>query len=452
MNASSPLLAALFALLPQGPDETLATYQLDGRPAAITRTDVALEMAFHLRRRERGQQAVDHLVGVAITRKAAEERKLMPSEADVRAFWADLQEQLRAAGRRPEDVAAVRNTDEAQWLADLAVQLAQERIVRQELGLKPEEKVSGDMMTLWLQEQRKQAQVVVDPDLLPAGAAARVGATEVPLIDLGLLLLRTAEDDERQRFVNQVAYLATIEALARKEGVAITAADLDAAVQRHKDDAARDPRYRGVTYENLLKAEGLSPATIRDQRVFRSQILLDKLARRRFPDAALDAEIAGDRAQFLERYGARRRVGLVYARATDTPSELIPRDFAAAEQHLKKARERLDAGQAFDLVARTASDHAASKKSGGDAGWHHRRSERLPEALLAAAFAQGVGEVSQPIRIEDGLALVKTLESESEPDDATLRSRLREAKARELQQQLFAGCKVEAIAKPGGRK
>ncbi|MFN9278036.1 MAG: hypothetical protein ACK6D2_20145 [Planctomycetota bacterium] len=53
-------------------------------------------------------------------------------------------------------------------------------------------------------------------------------------------------------------------------------------------------------------------------------------------------------------------------------------------------RARLDK-EAFDVVARIASEHNASKQQGGDAGWHRRRSERLPEPVLAAAFAQTAG-------------------------------------------------------------
>jgi hypothetical protein len=453
MNALTPLLFPLLAALPQGPDEALATYQLDGKTLPVTRTDVALEMAFHLRRRDRGQQAVEQLVAVAITRKAAEDRKLMPSEADVRAFWNDLQAQLRAAGRRPEDIPAVRNTGEAQWLADLAVQLAQKRVVRQELGLKADEEVSGDMLNLWLQEQRKQELVVTDPDLLPAGSAARVGSADIPLIELGALLLRTAEDEERDRFVKQVVYLAALESAARKEGVQVTAADLDAAVKKHKDDAAKDPRYSGVTYGNLLKAEGLSEQSIRDLRVFRGQILLDKLARARCRDEDLAAEIAKDRQGVLDRHGARRRLGLIYLRAIDVPNPLVPRDFAAAEREMATVRERLQK-EAFDVVARIASEHNASKQQGGDAGWHRRRSERLPEAILAAAFAQPAGAVSAPVRLPDGVALVKTLDVEPDPDDATLRQRLREGKAKEFQQQIFDACKLTmAKAQPAeGRK
>ena len=360
MNALTTLLFPLLAALPQGPDEALATYQLDGKTLPVTRTDVALEMAFHLRRRDRGQQAVEQLVAVAITRKAAEDRKLMPSEADVRAFWNDLQAQLRAAGRRPEDIPAVRNTGEAQWLADLAVQLAQKRVVRQELGLKSDEEVSGDMLNLWLQEQRKQALVVTDPDLLPAGSAARVGSADIPLIELGALLLRTAEDEERDRFVKQVVYLAALESAARKEGVQVTAADLDAAVKKHKDDAAKDPRYSGVTYGNLLKAEGLSEQSIRDLRVFRGQILLDKLARARCRDEDLAAEIAKDRQGVLDRHGARRRLGLIYLRAIDVPKPLVPRDFAAAERELEACPLGLACDAAIiDIHAETSSEKCA---------------------------------------------------------------------------------------------
>ena len=188
--------------------------------------------------------------------------------------------------------------------------------------------------------------------------------------------------------------------------------------------------------------------------MFRGQILLDKLARARCRDEDLAAEIARDRQGVLERHGPRRRLGLIYLRALDEPNPLVPRDFAAAERELATVRTRLDK-EAFDVVARIASEHNASKQQGGDAGWHRRRSERLPEPILAAAFAQPAGAVSATVRLPDGVALVKTLDVEPDPDDATLRQRLREGKAKELQQQLFDSCKL-TMAKPappaGARK
>lgn len=451
MKVLIPLaLAALPA--PQGPGDVMGTFQLDGKTMPITRTDVALEMAFHLRRLDRGQQAVELLVASALTRRAAAAKNLMPSEAEVRAYWNELQQQLRAAGQRPEEFAAVRNTSEKQLLDDVALQMAQERLVRAELGLGSKEKVSGDMMKLWLQEEKKRCEVVSDPEQLPAGTATRVGDTNVPLHDLGMLLLRTSEDEERDRMIRQVAYLTTLETIARREGITVSDADLDAAVERRRDEA-RDPRYGGVSLENLLKSQGLTVEAWRQSRVFRAKVLLDKLAQKRFPNDSLAAEVARDRERVQALVGSRRRISVVFVRALEKPNALITRDFEAALRHLEAVRERL-AKETFENVARIESEHAASKAQGGDAGWHRRASTKLPEPVIAAAFVLPAGEVSMPIRAADGAFLVKTVEVEPMPGDDVLAQRLREHRLAELSQKLLDDAKVEILAAkptPGAR-
>ncbi len=440
---------ALAALLPaQDPGDVLATFQLDGKTMSITRTDVALEMAFHLRRRDRGPQAVEMLVATALIRQAAAAKNLMPTEAEVRAYWNDLQQQLRAAGQRPEEFAAVRNTSEKQLLDDVAVQIAQERLVRAELGLGAKEKVSGDMMKLWLQEEKKRCRVVSDPDQLPPGTAARVGETSVPLLDLGVLLLRTAEDEERDRIIRQVAYLTTLETIARREGFTISDADLDAAVARRRDEA-RDPRYGGVSFESMLKGLGLTVEAYRESRVFRASILLDKLAQKRLPNDALAAEVARDRDRALDLVGPRRHISVVFVRALEKPNALITRDFDAAMGHLEALRALL-AKETFENVARLESEHPASKAQGGDVGWHRRSSKKLPDAVIAAAFALPAGEVSMPIRADDGAFLVKTVEVEPMPGDDVLAQRLREHRLAELSQKLLDDAKVEILAAKAG--
>jgi hypothetical protein len=448
MLAAAPLL--LLGLLPQGQDEVLATFVLEGKPATVTAADAALEMAHHLRRRDRGRETIAHLVDATLIREAAVARDLMPKPEEAQAYWRELQRQMRAAGSRPEDVPAVRNTPEREWLAQIAVQMAHERVVRAELGLSEREPASKDMLTLWLQERRKKARIVDDPDALPAGVAVRVGDTAVPVIEFGLLLLRTAKDHERQETIGLVALLATLEAAARREGFEVTAHDLDVAVQQRREAAARDPTRRGATFENLLEAQGLTIAALRDLHTFRAHVLLDKLAARRFPAAELAKELEQDREAVLERVGPRRRLALIFVRAADVPNALIPRDFAEATAHLATLRELL-AKETFEKVARLESDHNATKMQGGDAGWHHRRSERLPEPVLAAAFALPPGEVSTPIRTDDGCFLVKVVDVEPVPADDVLLQRLREEKAIALRQQLLADSKLEIVgaAKPG---
>jgi hypothetical protein len=168
---------------------------------------------------------------------------------------------------------------------------------------------------------------------------------------------------------------------------------------------------------------------------------------RRFAAPDLAKELAADRAAVLERVGPRRRIGLIFARATEEPNALIPRDFADATRHLETLRELL-AKETFEKIARLESDHAASKVQGGDTGWHHRRSERLPEPVLAAAFTLPHGEVSPPLRADEGCFLVKVLDVEPEPGDDVLLQRLRDEKALALRQQLLADAKLEFANAP----
>ncbi len=430
---------------PQDPEDVLARYVLEGAPATVTRADVALEMAYHLRRRERGRQACDVLVDALLTRREAEKHGLMPTEAEVRAFWRELQDQLRAAGRQPEEFAAVRNTGEAQWLRDLSVQLAQERLVRRELGLGPDAKVTGDMLRLWLAEARERASVRTDPDRLPAGVAAKVGDTSVPLVELGFLLLRTSEDFERDRFLRQIVYLESLEALGEKHGVSVTPADLDAAVERRRREASRDPRFAGVSFENLLEAQGLTVAALRELRVFRAQVLLDELALVLFPDDDLRDELERDRQRVLDEVGPRRRIGVIFVRALVDPNALIVRSFEQAKQHLEAVRRRI-AADGFAATASIESEDGDSKQRGGDVGWHRRSSDQLPEPVLKAAFALDVAEVSMPIEADDGCYLVTVLDREPVPDDAELVRRLRELRARELGESLLRDAEVEIVA------
>jgi parvulin-like peptidyl-prolyl isomerase len=445
-----PLLllpASLAAVVPQDPSDVLARFQLEGRQAVVTRGDVALEMAFHLRRRDRGKEACDLLVDAGLTRRAAVRAGLMPTRDEIAAFWRELQAQLRAAGREPEDFAAVRNTSQEQWYADLGVQMAQERLVRQSLGLGAAEAVSPDMLKLWLQEERRKCRVVTDPDALPRGTCARLDDQDLPLIDLGFLLLRTSEDEERDRFIRQLVYLQSIEALGRRLDVRLTDADLDRALAERRAEAARDPRYRGASLEQLLQAEGMTIAALRELRVFRAQVLLDRIAERKFPDAELLAELQRDRQAVLDLVGPRRHLGLILVRALAAPNELVPRDFAAAEAKLLAVRQRL-AREAFTHVATIESEDEQTKPRGGDAGWHRRRSGQLPEPVLAAAFALAEGEVSAPVRVEEGCYLVKVLAVDPVPTDDRLLADLRRYRAIELSQQLLRDAAIELL--PGG--
>ncbi|MGE3173223.1 MAG: peptidylprolyl isomerase [Planctomycetota bacterium] len=450
-----PLLPALLLLLPCAPGaaqerptadaaEPLAYYRMDGLDAIVTRGDVALEMAFHTRRKDDGRAAVEQLVKSELVRRAAERTGAWPKPDEVRRRWDELRRQLRAAGRDPEREPLLRNCSEAALLDYLAVDLAHEQIVRKELGLGDDEQVSPAMLELWTRETRQRATVVDDPDQLPLGTAVRIDGDDVPMLDLGILLLRSSDQDELDSYVRRFVVLEGIDALAREHGVDASRADLERELEARRVMAERDPRFGGLSFEQLLRGQGLTPEWLLKSRSFRAHVLQKKIIARLHPRAALLARAAEDRPAVLAEFGARRRLAIVFSRALDEPNQLVPRDFPAAIAHLETVRRRLET-EPFETVAKIESDDAGTKMRGGDCGWLPRRTDDLPEPVLAVAFELGYGEVSPPIRAEDGCYLVKVLGIEPEVTDDTLVERMRERLVEELTRDLLREAEIRRV-------
>jgi hypothetical protein len=423
------------------PARIIARYQEGNDSRAITRGDVALEMAFHQRRLDSGRAAVEHLVNTTLVRQAAEENGLWPSDADVQALWDEIERQLRASGRKPEDIPVIRNTGPEGFLADLALQLAHEQLVRRQLELGRDESVGGEMLQLWIVEARKRTPIVDDPAQLPAGVAARVAGKDIPQIQLGMLLLRLADEQEQTKFIRQVVVLERIEHAAREAGLMVTEEDVEHELAARQAAAEKDPRYKGMAFEELLESQGISVDWLRQGRVFRGQLLQKKLAARQLPRKMLLEEIERDRQTVLEKAGPRRRVGMIYVRALAEPNALIPRDFTAAMTHLRDVRQRLDT-EKFDVVARIESEEPNSKMRGGDIGWLQRNDDRLASSLVDAVFALDRDQVSQPLQAEDGCYLFKVLDIEPDPSNDELIVRLREQRIEELTQELLDGARI----------
>lgn len=78
----------------------------------------------------------------------------------------------------------------------------------------------------------------------------------------------------------------------------------------------------------------------------------------------------------------------------------------AARARIEALKAEIDAGKAFDTVARETSDDAASKDSGGDLGWF-RRDDMITEVADAAFGLEKAGEIAGPVESEFGWHLVR---------------------------------------------
>lgn len=443
------LFASLsLALAPQGEAEApLASFQLAGRTAFVTTDDLALELAHRYYRSPRGRAAVRQLVDLHLVRTEATAKGLMPKPEEVAALAGQLEAQLRATGQDFAEFLAERRMSRSQFEAEvLSLGQAQRNLTMDALGLSSPDAVSADMMELWLRQARNQAGVVEDPGELPDGYAAKVGNRLLSLMDMGRLLLTSAPHQEREQFIRQMVVLRCLEAEAVARSIEVTDEEARAEVEARKNAADRDSRYGGLRLEQVLLSQGMTMEGLARWPVLRAQIIERKLVDLEYSPEDLRHMLDEDRAQILKRHGPRRQLGILFVRALDEPNDLVPRDFAAAESHLRGVRDRIrSAGLPFSTAARQYSDDPATRANGGTAGWHRPIDQGLPSEVIEAAFALPRDGLSDPVRIDSGYYLVRVLEIEPMPGDATLLQKLHTDLETQLRQRILDEAKLEIL-------
>ncbi|GAB4148765.1 MAG: hypothetical protein Fur0037_17080 [Planctomycetota bacterium] len=446
----TPAPIALSALLlfaaPQDPPVVVAHYRLGDQVRAIDMDEIALEMAFHLVRKQEGREAVRHLCDTRLVTEAARRLLVLPDSREVEAFRAKLaalvpagpdgSEQRRTIARLPSE--------------ELASSMAFDRLVRKALEMPPDEPVSSDMRKLWLAEERERHQIVDDPDALPVGSALRIDGVDVPMLLLGRLLAFKATAEQIEGYVRQIVLLRSLEAMAAERGIRVGREDLEAELAERAREVEADPRYRGISFAELLKSQGFTEESLLRSNVFRASVLQRKLAEVVHPRSEFLAALAADRAAILERYGARRRIRGIFLRAMEHPNELIPRTFEQAASKLEELAGKANTVP-FERLAMVESEHGESKTRGGDLGFVARREPGFPEPLLAAAFALQPETISSPIRCGDGVWIVEVVEAEPDPPDDVILRRWRDKSIEEQMRSMLerAAIRLEPPYGPG---
>ncbi len=415
----SCLVAGLCGQAPQ----TIATYTWNGDQRSVSTDDVALEMAPRHRRTPRGEETISHLIDLHLVRTAAESKGLLPTDIEVRQQIAAYREAIKAEGRDPDKFLATKGVTEGE-LADYTVlTLALDRLVVQQLGLENAGEVTNEYRELWLKDCRRSAAVVTDAAQLPAEIVARTDDRQFTMLDLGRVLCARTTAAERNRFARQVVLRRILESEAKVLGITVSATDCDAAVARIRERAEAD-KGRSVNFHSMLEALGTSPTELSSSPVLRAQVIARQMLANKWSEEAVHRRLTTEGDDLRASYGARRHIEVVWLRASATPNELIPRSFEAAITHAAKLRSELDTGNPFAMLARKHSDDPRTKLKGGDTGWHHKASKALPNEVLAWAFTASQNDVSQPLRVTDGVCLARVAEIEAEPSLAVLRARL----------------------------
>ncbi len=145
-----------------------------------------------------------------------------------------------------------------------------------------------------------------------------------------------------------------------------------------------------------------------------------------------EEEINGAYDQMLATFQAeeQRHSAHILIEVSDT------QDDAAALAKITALKQRIDAGETFDAVAKSDSEDLGSAETGGDLGVNGKGV--FATAFEDALFSMNEGEVSEPVRTEFGYHLIKLLDISSK--EAPTLAQVREQLTEDLVSQ-----KVEAV-------
>lgn len=420
----------------------VARYLLHGEPALVSRDDLGVELCVRFRGTDQGRKTLKFLVDCELIRSTAAAEGLMPTRAETQGWIDDLQHRLAASHVSLEQLMAQKGMLRPEFEAFAALQLAQERLVRKGLELQSDEPVSSSLLELWLREARANQKVVTDATLLPTGIVARVGKRRLTELELGHALVRSSARDRRHKFIRQIVLRNWIAASAKREGIVVSPAERAAEVARRAEEAENDPKYQGVPFEQILKAQGTSLAAMHDSPVLQAQLQERKLVDLLLPTHEMRRQIAEEGEAVMRRHGARRRFSVILTRLHDGG------DRDAALQASERIRDRVAREIPFAEAARTYSDDPYTKVGGGDAGWHNREGSSLPPAVIEAGFTADVGWLSPPIATEAGYYLAKLVAIEPKPTEAMLMIRMRQRFLTEQRMRMLEEAKLQFTEGP----
>lgn len=205
-------------------------------------------------------------------------------------------------------------------------------------------------------------------------------------------------EDIRKRLVDQVFARLVDESLqmqeARSLGITVDPSEIEHAF----GTVAGQNNTTSDIFRQRLKSAGVSPTTMEDQ--IRSEIAWSQVIRRKLrPQITIsEAEIDTELQRLARNSGKTEfRVAEIYISATGDKGE------KEAMEKLTGIANEIRQGRPFSQLARQFSE-APGAATGGDLGWIQEGI--LDSRLDAALKAMKPGELSQPVRTDDGYHLL----------------------------------------------
>jgi len=382
----------------------------------VTRAELEALVIARRAMSEEGRAALRHLAESKLLELVGREQSLLPTEAEVEARLRELDQAVRNSGdpRGLEGQMEKVRLTRAQFAKYLALGLVHERATRRALNLPETTAVSGDQQRLWMDEELTRRLFQAFPPPWAEGLAAQGTGFSVSSQEyLTHLLERLQRDTLREDSRALLLVKAMKERMPDLAPLKLNEA-IDEELKQRRAEVSRDPRYKGVPYEELLQAQGVQPWSLRDDPGVVSAALARLWIERSYSEADIERVYKDERPLFDGRHGAAIDGRLLFLRAAQFKNQLNPRNFSEAEAALADLKSRIRSVEDFERFARERSEDASSREQGGRVGWLTPAAEKMPPELgtiIAQTLEIPEGQpqaqgLAGPVRTANGAVLL----------------------------------------------
>ncbi|MHC4822132.1 MAG: peptidylprolyl isomerase [Planctomycetota bacterium] len=395
------------------PEDVAAAYQGE----EISRSEVHRQLATRYLARSRQGRMLGRFLSDRVAADELERRGIVVDEEAVKAKVEETRKLAAEQMKRYGDGGGEKDSLE-RFLRESGYTLEEFRektrhylglqmMAREDLGATGE--VPNPQIELWLKDLKSRREVLLDPEKLRSGEIARIGERPVRREEFGRWLVRNVPRTETHGVVLDIAFSLAVERRADEKEVVLQEEDLNAEIQRLRDEFADQPRVQGsgITFEAWLReVRGMSVEDLRDDSRFRTAILGRKVVVSLLTEKDLEMEWERNG----HRYSARARIRKILVKGEEKAGRfgVAARPMLEAKRIADRAIDELESGRPFEAVAKRYSEDFPPDGPRGqmfEVG-KTAQSTALPQAVIDRVFEAEKGSTVGPIKAVDGWHIV----------------------------------------------
>ena len=359
----------------------------------------------NFRGKQLGVQALHHLLQIQLVEIEASIAGIRVSDEAIAALVAKAHAQASEGGI---DLAAnlrERRISVEEFANLMRGSLLHEELVRRALEMTAEQKPTPEQLIDW--SNKRTEELMAAASNATEGYALDLPPYRVSLPELGAVIRSALPPLRLREYLEQLVLEEILLQWAQQNSIVLGADVLEAEIAWRRKRVEENPAFSGMSYEKLLAAQGSSVETVRHSRELRASGLMRLYSEHEYDEAWFDRLDADEILKFDLQHGETREISWLLLHTVKKKVDPLDLDFAEATAELISYREEMSSAADFYRLAKELSEHAPSRTNGGRLGWVHRAEPGVVDKnVLQAAFSLGIDEISQPISLAGGMALV----------------------------------------------